>query len=104
MARCDALVAIDILGGVEIMAQLESFMECNVACRFQATGRAFRTCAVCHFTQCGLISSRSEAQELLREWMCRKSKVFRCAMGTWQRYCFSRMLVMLDALEAFASL
>ena len=40
-------------------------MECNVACRFQATGRAFRTCAVCHFTRCGLISSRSEAQEVV---------------------------------------
>jgi len=36
MARCDALVAIDILGGVEILTQLESFMECDVACRFQA--------------------------------------------------------------------
>ena len=62
MARCDALVAIDVLGSVEILAQLESFVECDVACRFQAVAKAFRTCAVCHFTRCGLILSRSVAQ------------------------------------------
>ena len=58
----NALVAIDILSVVAILTQLESFMECDVACRFQAVAKAFRTCAVCHFTRCGLISSRSEAQ------------------------------------------
>ena len=65
MARCDSLVAIDILGGVEILTQLESFMECDVACRFQAIAKAFRTCAVCHFTRCGLILSRSKAEEVV---------------------------------------
>ena len=65
MARRAALVAIDILGGFEILEQLENFMECDVACRFQAVAKAFRTCAVCHFTRCGLILSRSKAEEVV---------------------------------------
>ena len=65
MARRNALVAIDILGGFVILEQLENFMECDVACRFQAVAKAFRTCAVCHFTRCGLILSRSKAEEVV---------------------------------------
>ena len=65
MARRYALVAIDILGGFEILEQLENFMECDVACRFQAVAKAFRTCAVCHFTRYGLILSRSKAKEVV---------------------------------------
>ena len=65
MARRNALVAIDILGGFEILQQLENFMECDVACRFQAVAKAFRTCAVCHFTRYGLILSRSKGEEVV---------------------------------------
>ena len=93
MARRDALIAIDILGGFKILEQLENFMECDVACRFKAVAKAFRTCAVCHFTRSDLILSPSKAEEVVARMDV--SKVQSVSLrNVYLTVLFRRMLVM----------